>query len=159
MSQLLSIVANCMRKAYLTNNGDISQFCLKKIKYLGFLIGDGCIKIDRDKISADFSVPTYSLVFRNGWLVPPIYQKFLGRVSASENFNRLPNLNFTDDLVFKRFRFREQSDSPIGEAGHWRLRISYELITNLIFQAHDPLLSAHGCFNEALDRLKNDVIE
>lgn len=57
--ELLSVVATRLRLANLTINLEKSKFCLTEVKYLGFIIGDGCIKTDPEKISAivDFPVP------------------------------------------------------------------------------------------------------
>lgn len=43
---LLQEVALCLRKAKLTINISKSKFCMKEIKYLGFIVGDGQIKTD-----------------------------------------------------------------------------------------------------------------
>jgi len=50
--QLIEEVAGSFRKAKLKMNIAKSKFCLKKIRYLGFIIGDGQLKVDPDRISA-----------------------------------------------------------------------------------------------------------
>ena len=55
----LEIVAHYLRKANLTINIEKSKFVMKEVKYLGYIVGDGCIKTDPDKIRSivDFSPP------------------------------------------------------------------------------------------------------
>lgn len=54
---LLKLTAKWLRNANLTINIDKSKFCLRELKYLGFIIGDGCIKVDQDKISGIVNFP------------------------------------------------------------------------------------------------------
>ena len=49
---LLFEVASVMRKAGLTLNIDKCKWCVKEVRYLGYVIGNGCIKPDKDKVSA-----------------------------------------------------------------------------------------------------------
>lgn len=49
--ELLSLIANRLGQAKLTINVEKSHFCLKEINYLGFVISDGCIRTDPDKIN------------------------------------------------------------------------------------------------------------
>lgn len=55
--RLLSEVADCLRKANLTIGMKKSLFCFRELKYLGFIIGNGCLKTDPDKISAILNIP------------------------------------------------------------------------------------------------------
>lgn len=57
--KLLGEVATCLRNANLTINVGKSKFCKKEIKYLGYRIGNGCLKVDPDKVIAikDFPIP------------------------------------------------------------------------------------------------------
>lgn len=57
---LLQEIALCLRRANLTINISKSKFCMKEITYLGFIIGDGQIRTNPDKIKAisEFPVPT-----------------------------------------------------------------------------------------------------
>ncbi|XP_059220401.1 uncharacterized protein LOC131995628 [Stomoxys calcitrans] len=50
--RLLEEVAKCLRDANLTIGLKKSQFCFRELKYLGFIIGDGKLKTDPDKIKA-----------------------------------------------------------------------------------------------------------
>lgn len=55
----LSIVAKCLREANLTLNIEKSSFCMREVKYLGHIVGNGCIKPDPTKVDAveNFPVP------------------------------------------------------------------------------------------------------
>lgn len=55
----LRTVASCLREANLTINVRKSKFCMREIRYLGHLVGNGCIKPDPGKIDAitDFPIP------------------------------------------------------------------------------------------------------
>lgn len=57
---LLSEIATYLRQANLTINIAKSKFCMKEIKYLGFIIGDGQIKTDPGKVIAikQFPIPS-----------------------------------------------------------------------------------------------------
>ncbi|GBP16026.1 Retrovirus-related Pol polyprotein from transposon 297 [Eumeta japonica] len=57
--ELLRQVAKCLKNAGLTINVAKSKFCQNEIKYLGYRIGKGCLKVDPDKVSAivDFPLP------------------------------------------------------------------------------------------------------
>lgn len=49
---LLSEVAGYLTKAGLTINLEKSKFCQREVRYLGFVVGDGCIRTDKDKVAA-----------------------------------------------------------------------------------------------------------
>lgn len=55
----LRAVAKCLREANLTINVKKSKFCMKEIRYLGHVVGNGCIKADPGKVEAitKFPVP------------------------------------------------------------------------------------------------------
>ena len=57
--QLLSEVAQCLKSAGLTINVRKSKFCQREIKYLGYRIGGGTLKVDPEKIEAidQFPIP------------------------------------------------------------------------------------------------------
>lgn len=46
----LEQVAQSMRRANLTINVDKSKFVMKSLRYLGYIIGDGSIRVDPDKV-------------------------------------------------------------------------------------------------------------
>lgn len=50
--KLLITIANCLTHAKLTINLEKSKFMLKETKYLGHIIGNGCLKVDDSKIAA-----------------------------------------------------------------------------------------------------------
>lgn len=50
-------VSKCLRDAGLTINVEKSKFCQAEIKYLGYRIGQGCLKVDPDKVSAIMDFP------------------------------------------------------------------------------------------------------
>lgn len=58
--ELLKKVACLLTEAGLTINVEKSKFLLKQIKYLGYVVGDGCLKVDPEKVQAikDFPQPT-----------------------------------------------------------------------------------------------------
>lgn len=55
----LRAVAKCLREANLSINLEKSKFCMKEIKYLGHIVGNGCIKPDPGKVEAitNFPIP------------------------------------------------------------------------------------------------------
>lgn len=50
--RLLREVAGCLQKAGLTIGLKKSQFCFRQLKYLGFIIGEGVLRTDPEKIEA-----------------------------------------------------------------------------------------------------------
>lgn len=56
--QRLKLVASCLRKANLTINTE-SKFCMRTIKYLGQIVGNGQIKPDPERVQCicEFSIP------------------------------------------------------------------------------------------------------
>ena len=50
--QLVEEVAGYLAKANLTINIKKSKFCFKRIKYLGFIVGEGQLRTDPDKVNA-----------------------------------------------------------------------------------------------------------
>nr|XP_041631159.1 uncharacterized protein LOC121502206 [Drosophila kikkawai] len=53
----LSLVAECLGKANLTIGLKKSKFCFKTLKYLGFIIGGGTLRMDPERIVAIQKIP------------------------------------------------------------------------------------------------------
>lgn len=77
-------VAACLRGAGLTINVEKSRFCVKQVRYLGFVIGDGSLKTDPDKVMAVANFPTprsakqtRRFLGMTGW-----YQRFIQNYSS-----------------------------------------------------------------------------
>ena len=76
---LLEEVATLLRKAGLTINVEKSHFCVKEVKYLGFIVGDGTLKTDPGKISAikEFPMPKTVKQLRRFLGMTGWYQRFI----------------------------------------------------------------------------------
>jgi hypothetical protein len=57
MIELLEILANCLNNAGLTINKDKSIFCVKKLKFLGFIISEKGWEVDEERIKAIVNYP------------------------------------------------------------------------------------------------------
>ena len=75
----LTEVASQLRKAGLTINVGKSHFALKEVKYLGYIVGEGTLKVDPEKVRAitEFPVPKSTRQLRQilgmlGW-----YRRFI----------------------------------------------------------------------------------
>lgn len=57
--KILNEVAECLSKAKLTINVEKSKFCQKEIKYLGYIVGNGCLKVNPERIKSieEFPLP------------------------------------------------------------------------------------------------------
>lgn len=80
----LKVVAKCLREANLTINVTKSKFCMKEIRYLGHIVGNGSIKADPSKVDAisNFPVPRNVRQVRSflgmcGW-----YQRYISGYAA-----------------------------------------------------------------------------
>lgn len=80
----IKAVAECLRKANLTINVSKSKFAMKQIKYLGYIVGNGCLKTDPDKIRAivDFPRPKTIRQLRSFLGLTGWYQRFIENYSA-----------------------------------------------------------------------------
>lgn len=119
--ETLKIVANCLRKAGLTINIQKSNFCFKEVNYLGFVIGEGCIKTDSQKTSSisNFPLPKSKKQVRgflglSGWyrrfienfasVAAPLSDtikgdKFVMTDEAKTSFEKLKNLLTTPPVL------------------------------------------------------------
>ena len=80
---LLQKVAQHLKEANLTINLEKSKFVMREVKYLGYVVGNGCIKTDPDKVKAivDYVAPKTLKQVRRflgmcGW-----YRRFIARYS------------------------------------------------------------------------------
>ncbi|GBP03962.1 Retrovirus-related Pol polyprotein from transposon 297 [Eumeta japonica] len=55
--KLLNEVATCLKAAKLTINVSKSKFCQKEIRYLGYIVGNGCLKVDPSKVESIKNFP------------------------------------------------------------------------------------------------------
>jgi len=76
---MLSQVSACLQRAELTINVDKSKFCYSQARYLGYVVGGGCIRTDDAKIQSiqEFPQPSSAKQMRRllgmtGW-----YRKFI----------------------------------------------------------------------------------
>lgn len=77
--KILMQLASRLSVANLTINVEKSKFCYKELKFLGYVVSNGCLKTDKDKVAAirDFPVPTTPRQVRrflgmSGW-----YRRFI----------------------------------------------------------------------------------
>jgi len=71
---MLSQVSACLQRAELTINVDKSKFCYSQARYLGYVVGGGCIRTDDAKIQSiqEFPQPSSAKQMR----------RFLGMTAA-----------------------------------------------------------------------------
>lgn len=82
--EILQKVANCLAKANLTIGLGKSKFCFRELKYLGFIVGGGCMRTDPEKIDAIRKIPipksvreVRSFLGTAGW-----YRRFIRNFSS-----------------------------------------------------------------------------
>jgi len=80
----LSEVATQLRKAGLTINVQKSQFCLRQVDYLGYLVGEGTLQVNPNKISAvnEFPIPKTQKQLRRFLGMTGWYQRFISNYSS-----------------------------------------------------------------------------
>ena len=81
--KLLSQVAQCLKLAKLTINIGKSKFCQREIKYLGYIVGNGCLKVDPEKIKsiAEFPLPKTPKQVRRFFGMTNWYRSFISNFS------------------------------------------------------------------------------
>lgn len=77
-------VAKRLRDANLTINVSKSKFAMREVKYLGFIVGNGCLMTDPDKVSAirDFPQPRTIRQLRRFLGLTGWYQRFIKNYST-----------------------------------------------------------------------------
>lgn len=77
-------VAKRLRTANLTINVTKSKFAMREIKYLGYIVGNGCLKTDPEKIRAisEFPQPATIRQLRRFLGLTGWYQRFISNYSA-----------------------------------------------------------------------------
>lgn len=80
----LAVVSTQLHKAGLTINISKSQFCLNRIDYLGYVIEEGTLHINPDKIQAvaEFPVPKTRKQLRRFLGMTGWYQRFISQYST-----------------------------------------------------------------------------
>lgn len=81
---LLQEVATRLQSAGLTINVEKSRFCLREVHYLGYIVGNGCLKTNPDRVAAITSYPQPTTVKQlrrflgmAGW-----YRRFLANFAS-----------------------------------------------------------------------------
>lgn len=78
--KLLQEFAECLSNAKLTINVSKSKFCVREVKYLGFVVGNGCLRTDMDKVAAMEEFPEPK--------TPKQLRRFLGMTGWYRRFIR-----------------------------------------------------------------------
>lgn len=80
---MLEIISNRLKLANLTINAEKSKFLMKKIKYLGHIMGEEGIMMDPEKIEAitNFPAPTSPSQVRRLMGMAGFYRKFIQNFS------------------------------------------------------------------------------
>jgi len=76
---MLSQVSACLQRAELTINVDESKFCYSQARYLGYVVGGGCIRTDDAKIQSiqEFSQPSSAKQLRRFLGMTGWYRRFI----------------------------------------------------------------------------------
>lgn len=106
----LKIVARRLREAGLTINVSKSNFCFKELNYLGYIVGEGCLKTDPKKTEAidNFPTPKTKRQVRGFLGLAGWYRRFIANFAALA-------APLSDCLKGEKFNFSiEASDSFIS---------------------------------------------
>lgn len=105
--QLLKLVSKLLSDANLTVNMEKSEFMLREVKYLGFLVGDEGLRVDPSKVSAicEFPAPisvkqTRRLLGMAGW-----YQRFIPNYASITS----PITDLLKKTTKKKFEWTESA--------------------------------------------------
>lgn len=104
----LVVVAQCLRRANLTINVEKSRFCMRSLKYLGHIIGNGEIKADPGRVQCivDFPPPNTVKQVRRFMGMTGWYQRYIHNYAATAS----P----ITDLLKKTDRFRWTPEAQIA---------------------------------------------
>lgn len=109
----LQKVAECLKAAGLTINVDKSKFCMREIRYLGYIVGNGCLKTDPEKVKAIREFPTPKTVKQircflgmSGW-----YQRFIANYAAIAS-------PITDLIGKKKFEWTDEAQQAFETLKH-----------------------------------------
>jgi len=93
-----------LRKAGLTINIAKSQFCLKKIDYLGYIVGEGTLQVNPNKVTAvsNFPVPKTKRQLKRFLGMTGWYQRFI-------NQNSDQTFHLTELLRGKEFHWNDNA--------------------------------------------------
>ena len=82
--ELLALVASHLRAANLTINVEKSKFVMRQVEYLGYIVGDGCVKTDPEKIKAikEYEAPKTVKQVRRFLVMCGWYRRFISNYSA-----------------------------------------------------------------------------
>jgi len=82
--KVLGLVADQIRAAGLTLNVGKNKFCMKSVKHLGHIVGEGVIRTDPEKISPmkDFPLPKSLKALRSFLSMVEWYRKFINNFSS-----------------------------------------------------------------------------
>lgn len=102
--ETLKIVAKRLRDAGLTINMSKSNFCFRQVNYLGYIVGEGCLKTDPSKTSAivSFPIPKTKRQVRGFLGLAGWYRRFI------PNFASLAS-PLSDTLKGEKFSFTEEA--------------------------------------------------
>lgn len=82
--QLITEVSARLRSANLTLNVEKSKFCIKEIKYLGYVVGENGLIVDDDKIASisNFPIPRSVKQLRRFIGITGWYRRFISNYST-----------------------------------------------------------------------------
>lgn len=100
----LKLVAQRLKDAGLTINVTKSNFCFRQVNYLGYIVGNGCLKTDPNKTSAieHFPIPKTKRQVRGFLGLAGWYRRFI------EDFATLA-APISDCLKGEKFKFSEEA--------------------------------------------------
>lgn len=119
--ELLKSLAKCLSQANLTINVQKSKFCFKELRYLGYIVGDGSLKTDPEKVAAirDFPAPRTTKQVRRFLGLTGWYRRFIknfAELSAplSDTLKKTTKFTFTPEAndAFERLK-KALTEAPL----------------------------------------------